>query len=93
MTYFPAATAVLKNNGLFKEELMKHISPIGWEHMNFLAEYSFDINRTTKLGSLRPLNNRESRTIKPVEKNYFFLYKLLYIKYYSGHQVFKVLPK
>lgn len=53
--YLTKATAVIKDNGLFREKLMQHISPLGWEHINFLGEYSFDINRTTKLGSLKPL--------------------------------------
>lgn len=53
--YLTEATAALKDKGLFKEELMQHISPLGWEHINFLGEYSFDINKTTKLSSLRPL--------------------------------------
>ncbi len=53
--YLTEATSVLKEKGVFKEELMQHISPLGWEHINFLGEYSFDMNKTTNLGSLRPL--------------------------------------
>lgn len=53
--YLKEATDILKSKGQFNEELMQHISPLGWEHINFLGEYSFDINRTTRLGALRPL--------------------------------------
>jgi hypothetical protein len=32
------------------------ISPLGWEHINFLGEYTFDMTKITSLNSLRPLN-------------------------------------
>ncbi|MCR8985480.1 Tn3 family transposase [Brevibacillus laterosporus] len=54
-SYLTEATTVLKGKGLFKEELMQHISPLGWEHINFLGEYSFDISKTTNIKALRPL--------------------------------------
>ncbi len=53
--YLTEATKVLKDKGLFREELMQHISPLGWEHINFLGEYSFDISKTTNITALRPL--------------------------------------
>jgi TnpA family transposase len=53
--YLTEATTVLKEKGLFKEELMQHISPLGWEHINFLGEYSFDTSKTTNIKALRPL--------------------------------------
>ncbi len=30
-----------KTTGKYKEELLPPISPLGWEHINFLGEYSF----------------------------------------------------
>ena len=38
------------------EDLITHISPLGWEHINMLGEYSFnfDTNESTEL--TRPLN-------------------------------------
>jgi TnpA family transposase len=53
--YLTEATTVLKEKGLFKEELMQHISPLGWEHINFLGEYSFDTSKTANIKALRPL--------------------------------------
>jgi hypothetical protein len=37
------------------KELMRHVSPLAWEHINVLGEYTFDMRRTTTLDSLRPL--------------------------------------
>lgn len=47
-----------KNLGLLNDDLLKHISPLGWEHINFLGEYKFDMNKLTTLNSLRPLNKK-----------------------------------
>ncbi|HFV2809199.1 TPA: Tn3 family transposase [Streptococcus agalactiae] len=37
------------------EELLHHISPLGWEHINFLGEYKFKFKQSTTLETLRPL--------------------------------------
>lgn len=54
--YLGKATEVLRNKGAFREDLLKHISPLGWEHINLLGEYRFDQKGITSLESLRPLN-------------------------------------
>ena len=38
------------------DELLKHIAPLGWEHINFLGEYSFDTRNVPEADELRPLN-------------------------------------
>ncbi|MDN8593152.1 Tn3 family transposase [Paenibacillus sp. 11B] len=53
--YLSHATEYKKTQGTFKEELMQHTSPLGWEHINFLGEYKFDLKQATTLTSLRPL--------------------------------------
>jgi len=53
--YLAKAAELRKNKGDFNEELLNHISPLGWEHINFLGEYKFDIKQITTLKSLRPL--------------------------------------
>lgn len=53
--YLTEATKVLKEKGTLREDLLKHISPLGWEHINFLGEYTFDKKNVTNLDSLRPL--------------------------------------
>lgn len=53
--YLSQATEYKRTQGTFKEELMQHTSPLGWEHINFLGEYKFDLKQATTLTSLRPL--------------------------------------
>ncbi|AAY60618.1 tn3 transposase DDE domain protein (plasmid) [Bacillus cereus E33L] len=53
--YLTEATKILKEKGLLKEELLPHISPLGWEHINLLGEYSFDSKKVPKSNELRPL--------------------------------------
>lgn len=44
-----------KQSGSFNEELLHHISPLGWEHINLLGEYHFNSEKIVSLDSLRPL--------------------------------------
>lgn len=54
--YLGKATDLLRSKGTLREDLLKHMSPLGWEHINFLGEYRFDSKGVTTLESLRPLN-------------------------------------
>ena len=45
-----------KMNGTFREDLLPHISPLGWAHINFLGEFNFDSKITVSFDSLCPLN-------------------------------------
>nr|WP_236596139.1 Tn3 family transposase [Enterococcus casseliflavus] len=45
----------LCTNISLREDLLKHVSPLGWEHINFLGEYNFDASKVASLHSLRPL--------------------------------------
>ncbi|HVJ48984.1 Tn3 family transposase [Desulfitobacterium sp.] len=53
--YLTKAIELNKGKENFNEELLEHISPLGWEHINFLGEYKFDTKQTTTLKTLRPL--------------------------------------
>lgn len=53
--YLTEATKILKAKGLLKEELLPHISPLGWEHINLLGEYTFDLKKAPNSNKLRPL--------------------------------------
>ncbi|MEQ6375951.1 Tn3 family transposase [Bacillaceae bacterium S4-13-56] len=53
--YLTEATNLLKEKGNLREDLLKHISPLGWEHINFLGEFTFDMKKIASLHSLRPL--------------------------------------
>ena len=37
------------------KNLLKHISPLNWSHINFLGEYSFQSNMALGLNEYRPL--------------------------------------
>lgn len=45
----------LKIRECLDEELLKHISPLNWAHINFLGEYSFDVRNIPRNDELRPL--------------------------------------
>lgn len=53
--YLTEATKLLEEKGNLREDLLKHVSPLGWEHINFLGEYNFDTSKVASLNSLRPL--------------------------------------
>ncbi|QXW84023.1 Tn3 family transposase [Bacillus sp. LJBS17] len=44
-----------KRSDSFNEELLHHMSPLGWEHINLLGEYHFNSEKMVSLDSLRPL--------------------------------------
>jgi len=54
--YLKEASEYLKSRNELDENLMKHISPLGWAHINFLGEYSFNMKNIPKNDKLRPLN-------------------------------------
>lgn len=45
----------VKQKGSLHENLLSHISPLGWEHINFFGEYTFDQKRNASLNALLPL--------------------------------------
>jgi len=54
--YLEKAIDYLKERNVLKEELLNYISPLDWEHINFLGEYTFNIKNITSLNNLRSLN-------------------------------------
>ena len=53
--YLSQAIEHFKTIGKYQEELLPHISPLAWEHINFLGEYSFTPEILNTIHSLRPL--------------------------------------
>ncbi len=53
--YLSQAIEHFKNIGKYQEELLPHISPLGWKHINFLGEYSFIPEILNSIHALRPL--------------------------------------
>lgn len=54
--YLTKAIEHLKTKQEVKEKLLCHVSPLAWEHINFLGDYTFDSKEVTTLDSLRALN-------------------------------------
>lgn len=55
-TYLHEAVKYLNTQNSIDENLLKHITPLRWEHINFLGEYRFNTKLDMEDGSLRPLN-------------------------------------
>ncbi|SDC47733.1 Transposase and inactivated derivatives, TnpA family [Melghirimyces thermohalophilus] len=54
--YLTKAVEVLRKTRPIPEPLLSHISPLGWNHINFLGEYKFPLDQVPGLNNLRPLN-------------------------------------
>nr|WP_309249441.1 Tn3 family transposase [Clostridium estertheticum] len=55
-TYLQKVIGHLKQSYIFDESFLKHISSLGWEHINLLGEYNFDVKNVLESDELRPLN-------------------------------------
>jgi len=53
--YLSKAINFLEKTGELKRDLLPYVSPLAWEHINFLGEYTFDLNYKSTLDSLRSL--------------------------------------
>lgn len=54
--YLERAIQFLKDRGhLVNENLLKHLSPLGWEHINLTGDYVWRQNKSVEKGKFRPL--------------------------------------
>lgn len=53
--YLEKAVEYKREYGDIDKNLLKHISPLNWSHINFLGEYSFQSNMALGLNEYRPL--------------------------------------
>lgn len=53
--YLAKAIEFKRKAGTLNEDLLNHISPLGWEHINFLGEYTFNSKLPDTVNGLRPL--------------------------------------
>lgn len=53
--YLTKAMEYKNEVGDLQKDLLKHISPLGWEHINFLGEYTFNMLQPINRDVLRPL--------------------------------------
>lgn len=54
--YLEKAIQYLKENNLLDEKMLSYISPLNWEHINFLGQYNFNVKNINTITELRPLN-------------------------------------
>jgi len=51
----------LKDNGqTVNESLLKHLSPLGWEHINLTGDYVWQQSRAMEKGEFRPLQKQQN---------------------------------
>ena len=60
--YLERATNALHNNGqAFDPALRKHLSPLGWEHINLTGDYNWHTNKRVAKGGFRSLRTLQNR--------------------------------
>lgn len=56
--YIENAINLLKKKGLqLNDQLLSHLSPLGWEHINLTGDYIWRNNKKLAEGKLRPLRS------------------------------------
>jgi TnpA family transposase len=56
--YLERAVQAMRESGyLVEEAYLKHLSPLGWEHINLTGDYSWETKTRIQPGTFRPLNN------------------------------------
>jgi hypothetical protein len=54
--YLERAVNALKAHGqVVDENLLQHVSPLGWEHINLTGDYTWRQNKQVDKGKWRPL--------------------------------------
>ena len=54
--YLDRVVTTLRNRGeIIPDEYLAHVSPLGWQHVNLLGHYEFDLEQVYPLNALRPL--------------------------------------
>jgi len=59
--YLAKAVEVLTEQGIdIPEEYLKHLSPLGWEHINLTGDYIWNLKSNNNFEQLRPLRVNKS---------------------------------
>ena len=54
--YLERAVKALRERGeVIPDDLVAHLSPLGWEHINLTGDYTWHLNRRVSQGRFRPL--------------------------------------
>ena len=60
--YLEKAVDHLKEQGMdIPEEYLRHLSPLGWEHINLTGDYVWNLKQATSFDKLRPLRIKENK--------------------------------
>lgn len=60
-TYLEAAYRELRRQGRsINEDLLRHVAPLGWEHIGLTGDYVWSDSDQPRVGALRPLRQRQS---------------------------------
>ncbi len=43
------------------DEYLQHLSPMGWEHINLIGDYIWNLRSVSSLDNLRPLRTKKSK--------------------------------
>ena len=63
--YLERALVLLTKSRPVDSALLKHVSPLGWEHVNLTGDYSWHANKRVAKGGFRPLRNPGTAPAKP----------------------------
>ena len=59
--YLEAAYRELRRQGqTVNEDLLRHVAPLGWEHIGLTGDYVWSDADQPRAGALRPLRQRQS---------------------------------
>jgi hypothetical protein len=59
--YLEAAYGELRRQGrTVNENLLRHVAPLGWEHIGLTGDYVWSDAEQPRIGTLRPLRQRQS---------------------------------
>ena len=63
--YLERAIGLLQQKGrTISDELLVHLSPLGWEHINLTGDYVCHANRRIAKGHFRPLRQRREAPVR-----------------------------
>ena len=64
--YLERAVTALRGGGQeFPDDLLAHLSPLAWEHINLVGDYAWRSNAGIRGGGLRPLRLRPTTAVDP----------------------------
>jgi hypothetical protein len=55
-----AYTEHRRQGGTINEDLLRHVAPLGWEHIGLTGDYVWSTADQPPAGTLRPLRQRQS---------------------------------